>query len=118
MKGKPLSATDSVSGARLYFLASILHNWDDESGLQILKNIAAAMTKGYSKLILNERIPPDIGCSLVDATADIQMMLNFAGIERTRSQWRDLLERAGFQNVKFSLPPDSLTPLGIVEASL
>lgn len=109
---------DTMAGARLYFLASVLHNWDDESGLKILMNVASAMTKGYSKLYLNEYVLPDVGCSLRDASTDMQMMLNFAGMERTQRQWRELLQRAGFQSVKFWFSPDSGSALAIVEASL
>lgn len=99
-------------------MASVLHNWDDESSIQILKNTASAMTPGYSKLYLNEWILPDVGCSLLEASVDIQMMMNNAGMERTQSQWRELLQRAGFQHVKFWLSPGAGFKLGIVEASL
>ena len=107
-----------MAGARLYFLASVLHNWDDESGLEILKSVASAMTKGYSKLYLNEFVLPDVGWSLREASTDMQMMLNFAGMERTQRQWREFLQRAGFQSVKFWFSPDSGSALAIVEASL
>lgn len=83
----------------------IFHNWDDESSLPILKNTASAMTKGYSKLYLNEWILPDVGCPLFQATMDIQMMMNFGSMERTQSQWKELLHRAGLKLVKFWQSP-------------
>ena len=105
-----------IKGAKFYFTHYILHNWNDEKALQILKQTASAMTKGYSKLLLNEWILPDSGCTLYEALIDIQMMMGFSGMERTRSQWQELLEKAGLKLDRFWLPPEFGE--GIVEASL
>lgn len=63
------------------------------------------MTKGYSKLYLNEWILPDVGCSLYEATVDLSMMIVLAGMERTQRQWRELVERAGMKVEKFWVSP-------------
>ena len=94
----------------------ILHNWDDESSVRILSNTASAMTKRYSKLYLNEWILPDVGCPLFPAAVDIQMMMNFGGMERTENQWKELLRRAGLKPVRFWQSPGFGE--GIVEAEL
>ena len=104
-----------MTGARLYFLHYIIHDWDDEQSIQILKSIVPAMTKGYSKLYLNDWILPDVGCSLFEATVDAVMMFNLAGMERSRAQWTDLLSRAGLKVDEFWLSPGFGE--GIVEAS-
>lgn len=39
-------------GARAYHLHSVLHDWDDASCLTSLRDIASAMEKGYSKLLI------------------------------------------------------------------
>lgn len=83
----------------------ILHNWDHESSLRVLKNTASAMGKGYSKLSLNEWILPDFGCPLFPAAVDIHMMMNFGGMERTESQWKALLCLAGLKAVIFWQAP-------------
>ena len=105
-------------GARLYFLGSVLHNWDDASSLRILKNTASAMEKGYSKLYISEWILPDVGCPLREGGMDIQMMINFGGMIRTRGHWRRLLQEAGLRDVRFWGCPDVRSVDGIVEASL
>ena len=105
-----------IKGAKFYFTHYIMHNWNDESCIQILKQTASAMTKGYSKLILNEWILPDVGCTLYESLIDIQMMMSLAGMERTRSQWQELLEKAGLKLDRFWLPPEYGE--GIIEASL
>ena len=93
-----------------------MHDWSDEICLQILSNITAAMKKGYSKLLLNEFILPNKGCPLFPAGFDLQMMTMHAAQERTESQWRVLLERAGLNVNQFWLPKNGGE--GIVEAEL
>ncbi|KAG8533879.1 uncharacterized protein KY384_001620 [Bacidia gigantensis] len=105
-----------VKGARFYHTHYILHNWDDEKSILILKQIASAMTKGYSKVILNEWILPDMGCSLYEGLIDIQMLMAFTGMERTRGQWQSIIEAAGLKLTKFWMPPGYGE--GIIEASL
>ncbi|KAL9071369.1 MAG: hypothetical protein Q9161_004228 [Pseudevernia consocians] len=41
-------------GARAYYLHSVLHNWPDSKCREILSNLKPALTKGYSKLLINE----------------------------------------------------------------
>lgn len=88
---------DNDSGSRVYFLHYNLHNWDDDKCISILKNIASAMTPGYSKILINEWILPDTGASLQEASLDMQMMMAFGGMERGESQWKELLERSGLK---------------------
>ena len=75
------------------------------------------MEPGYSKILLSETILPDMGCSLLQAGLDIQMMGMHAGMERTRAQWKKLLEGEGFRIVKFWMAPGG-DGEGIVEAEL
>lgn len=85
------------SGARAYHLHSVLHNWDDASCLTILKNIASAMEKGYSKLLINELIVPDKGASWSITSMDWLMLALGAVKERTEKNWRDMVEEAGLK---------------------
>ena len=75
------------------------------------------MEPGYSKILLSEVILPDTGCSLLQAGLDIQMMGMHAGMERTRAQWKRLLEGEGFRIVKFWMAPGG-DGQGVVEAEL
>lgn len=47
--------------ARAFYVHSILHDWDDTNGRQILSNLAAAMIPEYSKLLINENVIPKAG---------------------------------------------------------
>ena len=94
----------------------IMHDWSDDKCRDILRHLAAAMTKGYSKLLIEEFILPDQGCALLSAVWDVEMMAILSSMERTRDHWRELLDSAGFAIMEFWLPPGD--GQGIVEAML
>jgi hypothetical protein len=90
-----------VKGARVYFLANILHNWPDQDCAKILSNVATAMVKGYTKLLISEHILPEQNCPLQSVGRDIGMMSMHGGVERSEKQWIALLEPIGLKIVKF-----------------
>ncbi|EFR05195.1 O-methyltransferase [Nannizzia gypsea CBS 118893] len=104
-----------VIGARAYFYHHILHDWSDVCCLKILEKVAAAMTPGYSKLLLHEMLVLDQGAPLFQAELDMTMMAFNGGMERTKDQWTALLEKAGLKVVQFWDPVDEGGD-GIVEA--
>ncbi len=73
------------------------------------------MTPGYSKVLLHEMIVPELGASTFHAMLDMTMMAFNAGMERTERQWRELLDKAGFEVVKVWAPMQEDAD-GIVEA--
>ena len=101
-------------GARAYFLHHVLHDWADSYCLDILKHIRSAMRPGYSKLLIHELILPDTGASVYQTIFDMTMMTFNSGMERSRTQWRRLLGKAGFEIVKFWVQNEDAD--GIVEA--
>ncbi|ROV88726.1 hypothetical protein VMCG_10045 [Cytospora schulzeri] len=105
-----------VRGARIYFLKFVLHDWSDEASLTILRNISASMTKGYSYLVINDFILPDKDCPLISSLWDMQMMLVMAAMERSDTQWRDLMNKAGLQIEGLYQPPGD--GQGIIVATL
>jgi hypothetical protein len=90
-----------VKGARAYYFRNIFHDWPDRCCAQILKHIAGAMEKGYSKLIIFEWILPSRDVPLYPALLDINMMALLNGRERTEEQWTMLLKESGLKVVKF-----------------
>ncbi|KAI9044121.1 S-adenosyl-L-methionine-dependent methyltransferase [Aspergillus affinis] len=104
-----------VLGARVYFYHHILHDWSDWYCLQILNRVAAAMTPGYSKLLLHEMLVLEQGAPQFQAQLDMTMMAFNSGMERTRQQWQTLLDAAGLRVVKFWDPVDEAGD-GIIEA--
>jgi hypothetical protein len=103
-------------GARAYYLRYIFHDWPDTDCLTILKHIAAAMTPGYSKLLIFEWVLPARNVPLYPSLLDVNMMAVLNGMERTEEQWTKLLGQAGLEVVKFwSAGSESE---GLVEAML
>lgn len=83
-------------GADAYLLSSVIHDWDDEHALKILRNCRRAMN-GRGKLLLVECVIPDSGGPLFSKLIDLQMLVVTGGRERTQSQFESLLAAAGFR---------------------
>ena len=75
-------------------LARVLHDWDDERALRILKSVRATLPSG-GKLFLIEMIPTDDGA--YGGLCDLHLLLVTGGRERTATEYRELLTRAGFE---------------------
>jgi hypothetical protein len=105
-----------VKGAFAYYTRLVLHDWPDERCRTLLRATAAAMKPGLSRLLLNETIVPEKGCPPLLAAADITMMSLLAGMERTKTQWVELVESAGLRVVKVWHSPDLPDFEGIIEA--
>ena len=86
-----------VKGARMYYMHSVLHDWPDDECKRILGHIVAAMEPGYSRVLINENVVPDLGASWQITSLDWFMMALAAARERTESQWRDLLQGVGLK---------------------
>ena len=84
------------SGGEAYILKSILHDWDDTASTQLLHRVHEASQPGAALLIV-ERTLADVDPSPVAAMSDLNMMVNTGGAERTTTQWKLLLEEAGFE---------------------
>ena len=85
------------SGSRVYYLRNILHDWPDDKSELILSQIAAAMTPGYSMILINELVIPDQGANAIATQLDICMMSVFAATERTDTQYAKLMDKAGLK---------------------
>lgn len=57
------------------------------------------MIPGVSRLLINDYVMPDQGAHWQATSQDINMMSILASLERTESQWRQLLTKAGFRVV-------------------
>ncbi|KAJ6789980.1 hypothetical protein PWT90_02936 [Aphanocladium album] len=84
-----------IQGSRAYYMHSILHDWPDDDCVAILSNITAAMTKGYSRLLINELVLPATGAHWEVTGVDMVMGVFLGAYERTRDQWERLLAAAG-----------------------
>ncbi|MFC0112388.1 methyltransferase [Kibdelosporangium aridum] len=86
---------DSVPAADIYVMSVVLHDWDDDSCVRILNNIAASATPG-ARLVLIEAVVPEDGQPHFSKLLDLVMLAMLTGRERSESEWRELLAKGGF----------------------
>ncbi|PWY75785.1 S-adenosyl-L-methionine-dependent methyltransferase [Aspergillus eucalypticola CBS 122712] len=103
-----------VLGSRIYYMHAVLHDWSDEPARQILKMIRDAMKPGYSRLLVHDHVVPEKDAHPHATAYDLTMMALLAGVERTETQWRDLLSSVGYRVVKVWRSP--LAAQAIIEA--
>ena len=72
------------------------------------------MEPGYSKILINGWVLPDSGSPLVPALLDIQVLAVLSGMERTQTQWRELLGSVGLETVSFHTACNEVE--GLIEA--
>ncbi|GMG30691.1 unnamed protein product [Aspergillus oryzae] len=80
----------TAKGADIYYLKSILHDWDDVASRKILSNIANVM-QPHSRLLINEMILANVNESMIRSNMDMLMLFFTNGMERTQTQWNELL---------------------------
>lgn len=98
-------------GADAYMMRHIIHDWDDDKSLTILRNCHQAMSSSSRLLVVESVIPPGnepFGGKFLD----LVMMLIPGGKERTEDEYRMLFDEAGFKLTR--IVPTS-TEVSIVE---
>lgn len=90
---------EPIKHARAYSMHSICHDWNDEDSIRILENLKPALRPGYSRLLLNEIVVSEEHPTLAATSMDMMMLAHFAVRERTESDWKALLEKAGLKFV-------------------
>jgi hypothetical protein len=90
----------------------IIHDWDDERALKILRNCQRVMRED-DKLLLVEMVIPGRNEPAPGKFVDLEMLLFTGGCERTEEEYRDLLARAGFRLTKI-VPTAS--PYSVIES--
>ena len=85
------------AGCDRYLLQAIVHDWDDESCVQILSNVQKALPPAGRALVLEQELPSHDGWHLAKAL-DLEMLVDTgAGRERTRAEFEALFARAGLR---------------------
>jgi hypothetical protein len=90
------------AGADCYLLKYIIHDWDDDDCVTILRNVRSAGSGAV--VLIVERIVPERIEQAREHTGvvcgDINMMVATGGVERTEKEYRRLLESAGFEPIR------------------
>jgi hypothetical protein len=83
------------AGADAYLLKAIVHDWDDEEALRILRACRAAIAAEGALLVVERELGPP-NASPDAKFSDLNMMVGPGGRERTREDFAALLAAAGF----------------------
>ncbi|MFQ5917261.1 MAG: methyltransferase [Candidatus Binatia bacterium] len=84
------------SGGDLYILSGILHDWDDDRAIEILKNCHRAMDH-RGKLLVIAMVIPQGNEPFYGKFHDLQMMVVTGGCDHTETEYRELFTSAGFK---------------------
>ncbi|OWM73165.1 hypothetical protein CDL15_Pgr001279 [Punica granatum] len=100
---------DSIPPADIILLKWILHDWNDEEGVKILKRCKDAITsngKDGGKVIVIDIVldeKENKACSEMGLLFDMMMMAVVTGRERRKKEWAKLFLDAGFR--KYGITP-------------
>ena len=94
--GGDFFTTEFPKGGDAYILKHIIHDWDDDRSVEILRNCREAVA-GSGRVLVAETVISSGNSPSVGTLMDIQMLAGARGMERTEAEYSDLLSRAGFQ---------------------
>jgi hypothetical protein len=100
------------AGADAYVLSHVIHDWNEDQCLTILRNVRKAMNPTGRLLIVEMVIPPG-DMTHPGKILDMAMLVNMGGLERTAAEYGLLLSKAGFRVARV-VPTNSAA--SIVEA--
>lgn len=101
------------AGADAIFLRHIIHDWDDEKSLTILRHCHAVMSENSRLLVVESVIPPG-NDPFPGKFLDLVMLMIPGGKERTAEEYEALFEQAGFELTRI-IPTES--ELSIIEGT-
>ena len=98
--------------ADAYLMKHIIHDWDDDRAVKILKNIASVMNPN-AKVLIAEQIIPAGNMPHLGKLMDLEMLVSPGGVERTEEEYREILAAAG---LKLNRVIATKSQISIVEA--
>lgn len=87
---------EAVPTADCYVLKAILHDWDDDECVRILETVHDNAPDD-ARLLVRERVVSAADPSPGATTMDVWMLLETGGRERTRAEFAELFDRAGWE---------------------
>lgn len=99
------------AGGDAYIMKWIIHDWEDQKAIAILKNCRKHMQPN-NRLLIVDCVVPDNDAPDFSKTFDLNMLVMTGGKERTEVEFAQLLDAAGFKLLR-TIPTDF--PTSIVE---
>jgi len=101
--------------ADIYMLKHIIHDWYDDKNQKILGNIRAIMPDDAKVLIIDVVVPegnePHFGKII-----DLEMLMAPGGVERTPSEFNELLVNSGFKLNRIIQTPGMMSIIEAIKA--
>jgi O-methyltransferase domain/Dimerisation domain len=88
------------AGGDAYILRNIIHDWQDDQAAAILATCRRAMANSTRLLLVERAIADDPRAALPVLYADLEMLVNVGGRERTTDEYAALLARSGLRLVR------------------
>jgi len=104
---------DPLPMADGYVLMNVIHDWDDEEAVAILRAVADAGRGSGAAVLVVETVIPDGAQPHWSKTLDVVMLAITGGRERTLAEYDGLLSAAGLELERLT---PTATPFSIVEA--
>lgn len=86
-----------------------MHDWGDEDCVKILKNCRKAIPEKTGKIFIVDLVLKPDGNGVFDSIGMLFDLLMIAhssgGMERTETEWKNLLEKGGFPRCKITELP-------------
>jgi O-methyltransferase domain/Dimerisation domain len=80
--------------ADLYLISRVIHDWDNEKAITILRNCRQVMDANSRVLLVERVIPEDKKTALPVLLTDLQMLIGHGGQERTVEEYKGLAQAA------------------------
>jgi O-methyltransferase domain/Dimerisation domain len=104
------------AGADAYLLKHILHDWDDDICMRLLKQCHGAMPRDATLLVCERILGQHRGNHYAALTDVVMLALTQSGRERTEQEYAALLEAAGFVLVRVLPVGDELSLIQAAKA--
>jgi SAM-dependent methyltransferase len=103
---------DKVPSGDLHLLKFVLHDWDDDSCVRILRNCREALKPGGRVLVM-ELLIDEVGKAGLEPLMDLNMMALSTGRERSADEFEAVFKRAGLRLVQVT---SSASLVSVLEA--
>lgn len=97
--------------ADAYTLCGVIHDWDDDRSVRILRNCRRAMAQN-GRVLLVETVVPDTHADCFSKLLDLNMLVMTGGRERTKAEFSALFDAAGYRLTKIF---PTLAPQSVIE---
>jgi len=90
-----VSIPPAHSDKDIFLLSAILHCFDNDTCITILRNVAKACGSKGARIALMEMVLQEVSIDIAAASFDMQMFMGSRGRERTLKEWTSLFDQSG-----------------------